>query len=138
MFNNVFKNKNIIITGHTGFKGSWLTLWLKQLGANVTGISLDPNTSPSNFTASNVATNISDKRINLLDKDLIEKCFIEYQPDFVFHLAAQAIIKESFDDPVLTWKTNVIGTLHILESLRKLKNFCCAVIITSDKCYQNN
>lgn len=132
-----FQNAKVLITGHTGFKGSWLTTWLHMLGANVVGVSLDPPTEPSHFKAANLSHLVKDLRIDIRDKDRLEKVIVEEQPDFVFHLAAQALVRDSYDDPLTTWQTNVIGTLHVLEGLRKLNKKCTAVIITSDKCYDN-
>ncbi len=132
-----FKGKRVIVTGHTGFKGSWLVAWLKIMGAQVTGIGLDPYTKPSNFEASSIGTNISDLRHDIKDQDGLSNIFEDTNPDFVFHLAAQALVRKSYTDPTETWQTNVIGTLNVLEALRKLKNPCTAVLITSDKCYDN-
>ncbi len=136
-FHNKFNGKKVLITGHTGFKGSWLTLWLYLLGADITGISLNPKTSPSNFNILGLSKNINDKRIDILDKKKLEKEIIETQPDFIFHLAAQAIVRESYKDPSLTWNTNLIGTINVLDSLKKLDKKCAAVLVTSDKCYKN-
>ena len=133
----IFKNSRVVVTGHTGFKGSWLTAWLKQLGANVMGISIDIPTNPSHFKVSKINSGIKDIRIDITKKKKIEKASIEFKPKFLFHLAAQSLVGVSYKDPVKTWKTNVIGTLNILDALRKLKNNCNAVIITSDKCYLN-
>ena len=133
----VFKNSRVIITGHTGFKGSWLTAWLKQLGANIMGISLDVPTHPSHFKVSNIGKNIKDIRLDIRDEKKLEKKIINFKPKFVFHLAAQSLVAKSYQEPSLTWQTNVIGTLNVLQALRKLKNVCNAVIITSDKCYFN-
>ena len=133
----IFKNSRVVVTGHTGFKGSWLTAWLKQLGANVMGISIDIPTNPSHFKVSKINSGIKDIRIDITKKKKIEKAIIEFKPKFLFHLAAQSLVGVSYKDPVKTWKTNVIGTLNILDALRKLKNNCNAVIITSDKCYLN-
>jgi CDP-glucose 4,6-dehydratase len=135
--NNRFKNKNVLVTGHTGFKGSWLLAWLKSLGANVLGIALDPATEPSHYKAANLSNGIEDKRIDIRDLQSIVHAFELFKPDFVFHLAAQALVRKSYDDPGETWSTNVIGTLNVLEALRGLKNECAAVMITSDKCYDN-
>lgn len=132
-----FKRKKVLITGHTGFKGSWLTAWLQQLGANVVGIALDPPTQPSHFEAAHLSDNVIDLRIDLRDRNGIEKAILEAQPDFVFHLAAQALVRRSYIEPIDTWEINVMGTLHVLEALRKLDKHCAAVIITSDKCYDN-
>ena len=132
-----FKNKNVLITGHTGFKGVWLSAWLNLLGAKVTGVSLDALEEPSHFSASEMQNQICDKREDIRNYPQIEKIIIDSKPDYVFHLAAQAIVRKSYDDPIETWGTNVMGTINILEALRKLKNPCNAVIITSDKCYDN-
>lgn len=132
-----FAGRTVLVTGHTGFKGSWLTAWLTQLGAKVVGISLDPITTPSHFDAANMADGITDLRIDIRDRATMEDEILSAQPDFVFHLAAQALVRRSYDDPIETWQTNVLGTLHVLEALRKLDKPCAAVIITSDKCYDN-
>ena len=132
-----FDGKTVLITGHTGFKGSWLTAWLKQLGAKVVGIALDPPSEPSHFCAAQMADGMSDFRINVCDQVATEDVIVSAQPDFIFHLAAQPLVRCSYDDPVKTWQTNVLGTLHVLEALRKLDKHCAAVIITSDKCYDN-
>ena len=132
-----FSGANVVITGHTGFKGTWLTAWLKQLGANVTGIGLDPATSPAHFTVANMGNGITDMRIDIRDREAFEQAIVSAQPDFLFHLAAQSLVRRSYDDPIETWQVNVLGTLHLLEALRKLKKPCVAVLITSDKCYDN-
>ena len=133
----IYKNKNVVVTGHTGFKGSWLVAWLKQMGASVTGIALDPPSIPSHYDASKLAEGIQDHRIDIRNVDAIERVILEAKPDFLFHLAAQPIVGASYDDPIETWSTNVMGTINVLEALRKIQNNCSAVIITSDKCYDN-
>ena len=133
----IFKNSRVIVTGHTGFKGSWLTAWLKQLGANVMGISLDPPTYPSHFEVSKINLGIQDVRLDIRDRKKLEKKIVSFKPNFVFHLAAQSLVGLSYKNPTVTWQTNVVGTLNLLESLRKLKKACSVVIITSDKCYSN-
>ena len=120
-FNNVFKGRNILVTGHTGFKGSWLSLWLKSLGGNVTGLSLEPNTNPSHWELlklNSVKEFIGDIR----DKDFVLKALESSNPEIIFHLAAQPLVRDSYLDPELTWSTNVIGTLNLLEASRKLDN----------------
>ena len=117
----IFYRKKIIVTGHTGFKGSWLTLWLNILGAKVIGISNDIPSNPSNFLALGLKKKIIDKKIDIRNLKLLKKTFLTYKPDFVFHLGAQALVKKSYLDPVYTWETNTIGTLNVLESLRVLK-----------------
>jgi len=134
---NNFKNKTVLITGHTGFKGAWLTAWLKNLGAKVVGIALDPPTEPSHFAAAHLALNMVDLRIDIRSQLDLEEAIVAAQPDFVFHLAAQALVRRSYEDPLETWQINVLGTLHVLEALRKLDKPCAAVVITSDKCYDN-
>ena len=134
---NFFKNKKVIITGHTGFKGSWLTFWLNQLGAKVCGISKDIPTNPSLFKSLKLKNTISDKRLDLRNLNKIKKIIKNFQPDFVFHLAAQSLVRRSYNDPVNTFTTNSIGTLNILESLKVLKKKCNVVLITSDKSYKN-
>jgi CDP-glucose 4,6-dehydratase len=132
-----FYKKKIIITGHTGFKGSWLTLSLVTYGANVYGISKDIPTNPSHFKTSLIYKGIKNYKLDILNKKELIKIFKKIQPDYVFHLAAQSLVGTSYRDPSLTWNTNLIGTLNVLESLRKLKKKCIAVLITSDKCYLN-
>ncbi len=133
----VFNDKCVLVTGHTGFKGSWLIAWLNTLGARVVGLALDPPTQPSHFAAAQMAQGIQDLRIDVRDAQVVRDVVAHAQPDFVFHLAAQALVRRSYDDPLETWQTNVMGTLHILEALRALEKPCVAVIITSDKCYDN-
>ena len=137
MFNNCFNNKKVIITGNTGFKGSWLSLWLHQLGAKVVGISKDIPSTPSLFEELQLSDKFEHHFANICDGQKMKEIFKAVQPDFVFHLAAQPVLSVSFDDPVDTFKTNVMGTANILEALRTLKNTCKAVMITSDKCYDN-
>jgi CDP-glucose 4,6-dehydratase len=134
---NAFHNKSVLVTGHTGFKGSWLTAWLQSLGAKVTGIALDPPTVPSHFFAARLSDDISDLRIDIRDQAALRDAIMAAQPDFVFHLAAQALVRRSYAEPLETWQINVTGTLHVLEALRALDKPCAAVLITSDKCYDN-
>lgn len=132
-----FYKKKIIITGHTGFKGSWLTQWLKTYETNIYGISKDIPTKPSHFKVSKVYQGIRNYKIDVTNQKKIIEIFIKIKPDYVFHLAAQSLVKRSYKNPTITWNTNLIGTLNVLEGLRKLKNNCTAIIITSDKCYLN-
>ena len=133
----IFKNKKILITGHTGFKGSWLSLWFKSLGADVMGVSIDIPTKPSHFQLINLEKKIKSKFVDITDLKKLKKIFISFKPDYVFHLAAQSLVKKSYKNPLLTYYTNAIGTLNVMESLKSLKNNCIAVIITSDKSYKN-
>jgi CDP-glucose 4,6-dehydratase len=137
MFNNVFKGKKVIVTGNTGFKGSWLSLWLCSMGAKVTGISKDIPSKPSLFEELELAKKMEHHFENICDAPKMKEIFTRVQPDFVFHLAAQPIVSISYEDPLETFQTNTIGTANILEALRSVTNPCAAVIITSDKCYDN-
>jgi CDP-glucose 4,6-dehydratase len=134
---SLFAGKSVLITGHTGFKGAWLTAWMKLLGANVTGIGLDPNIKSSHYLAAHMNIGITDLRIDVRNLSEITSAVLSVKPDFVFHLAAQSLVKDSYSNPIDTWSTNVIGTINILESLRGLKNKCAVIMVTSDKCYEN-
>tara|TARA_B100001989_G_scaffold219391_1_gene171320 strand:+ start:1771 stop:2832 length:1062 start_codon:yes stop_codon:yes gene_type:complete len=136
-FYKIFKNKKVLITGHTGFKGSWLTFWLLQLNARICGVSKDIPTKPSLFEALSLKKNIIDKRLDIRDLAKLKKTINDFKPDFLFHLAAQPLVKKSYDDPVNTFTSNAIGTCNVLESVKFLKKRCNVVIITSDKSYKN-
>lgn len=136
-FNQAFLGKTVVITGHTGFKGSWLSLWLKMLGARVIGISQDVPTSPSHFVAADLSSHLQDHRCNIQDLGDLKKLLLAEKPDFIFHLAAQALVNESYSNPVETMSTNIMGTVNILEVMRSLENPCAVIMITSDKCYDN-
>ena len=133
----LFKDKTVLITGHTGFKGSWLALWLGSLKAKVVGVSLEATSQPSHFEVAGLSENIEDHRFDIRDGQALKKLVSNTQPDFVFHLAAQALVRLSYDNPVETYQTNVMGTLNLLEALRPLEKNCTAILITSDKCYDN-
>ena len=120
-FKKYFNNKTVLVTGHTGFKGSWLSLWLKILGAKVVGLSINIPTTPSNFKVLKLESKINHKRLDVRNLKLLKKIFKKYQPDYVFHLAAQSLVKKSYFNPIYTWETNTIGTLNVLESLREIK-----------------
>ena len=120
-FYKIFKNKKVLITGHTGFKGSWLTFWLLQLNARICGVSKDIPTKPSLFEALSLRKNIIDKRIDIRDLAKLKKTINNFKPDFLFHLAAQPLVKKSYDDPVNTFTSNAIGTCNVLESVKFLK-----------------
>tara|TARA_R110001606_G_scaffold355312_1_gene506183 strand:- start:11252 stop:12352 length:1101 start_codon:yes stop_codon:yes gene_type:complete len=137
MFNNVYNGKKVLITGHTGFKGSWLTSWLLELGADVYGISKDIPTKPSMFDVLGLASHIDHKIIDVRDLDKVKEQINKIEPDFIFHLAAQPIVSISYESPLETISTNVMGTANILEACRFIKHQCYVVIITSDKCYEN-
>ncbi|MBQ6516984.1 CDP-glucose 4,6-dehydratase [bacterium] len=138
MYDNSYKNKRVLVTGHTGFKGSWLVLWLKKLGAEVCGYALEPYTNPSMYEALNINT-IIDKSVtgNILNSDNLEKTFSDFKPDIVFHLAAQPLVRLSYSQPKLTYETNVLGALNVLEAARKTKSVKAFVNVTTDKCYEN-
>ena len=137
LFGGVYAGKKVLITGNTGFKGSWLTVWLLQLGAKVYGISRDIPTQPSLFESLNLRERIKHYEADVRDSDMVCHIIDEVQPDFVFHLAAQPIVSYSYENPVETLTTNIIGTTNVLEALRLSNHPCTAVMITSDKCYDN-
>lgn len=135
MFKNIYKNKTVFVTGHTGFKGSWLVLWLKFLGANVIGYSLEPPTTPNHYSLLNldITSIIGDIR----DREKLSECFDKFQPDIVFHLAAQPIVGFSYLKPHETFEVNVLGTLNVFDCSRETESVKAIVNITSDKCYEN-
>ncbi|MHB1100521.1 MAG: GDP-mannose 4,6-dehydratase, partial [Burkholderiales bacterium] len=137
MFQNVYNNRSVLVTGHTGFKGSWLSLWLTQLGAQVTGASIDVPSTPSHFVAGKLPELMEDRRLDIRDVAALKNLIRQVQPDFVFHLAAQPLVRRSYVEPIETWQTNTMGTIHLLEALRELNRDCTAVLVTSDKCYDN-
>ena len=137
LFSNIYKNKTVLVTGHNGFKGAWLSLWLKNLGAKVTGISIENLEEKSFFKVNGISDLVEDLNLDIRNLDSIKHLIKQLEPDFVFHLAAQALVRRSYRDPLETWSTNLVGTLNILESLRSLEKKCACILITSDKCYSN-
>ncbi len=137
MFHQAFLNKRILITGHTGFKGAWLTRWLLELGAEVTGFSLPPDTHPNLFEQLALDQRCQHIIGDIRDYASVEKTIVEAKPDYLFHLAAQPLVRLSYEIPLETWATNTMGTAHILQALRKLDKPCIAILITTDKCYEN-
>ncbi|MFZ0545816.1 MAG: CDP-glucose 4,6-dehydratase [Candidatus Promineifilaceae bacterium] len=138
LFGKVFEGMPVLVTGHTGFKGSWLTMWLVALGANVIGYSLEePPTEPSNFVASGIGRHITDVRGDIGDLAKLSQTMTTYKPKIVFHLAAQPIVLRSFDQPQYTFKTNALGTVNVLEAIRTTDSVKAAVFITTDKVYEN-
>jgi CDP-glucose 4,6-dehydratase len=133
----IFKNKKVLITGHNGFKGSWLTIWLNLLGAKVIGISLKDNNKSNHFNLVKKKIKIKTYYFDIRNKIKIQNVILKEQPDFIFHLAAQSLVYKSVLNPRFNWETNVIGLLNLLESISKLKKKCYGIIITSDKCYKN-
>ena len=136
-FQSIYSGKSILITGHTGFKGSWLATWLGTLGAKVIGVALEPPSQPSHFEVAELSGFLENHVLDIRNGDALKELVSQTQPAFVFHLAAQALVRQSYDDPVATYQTNSMGTLNLLEALRPLKKKCTAVLITSDKCYDN-
>lgn len=134
-----FRDRSVFITGHTGFKGSWLALWLHRLGARVSGYSLPPPTNPSNFAASGVHDLLKhDSSGDVRDAARLQAAFRACQPEFVFHLAAQTLVRQSFVDARDTFEVNVMGTANVLEAVRSLRQPCVVIIVTTDKCYESN
>jgi len=137
IFGGFYQDKSILITGHTGFKGSWLALWLHELGAQVTGFSLLPNTKPSHFDLIGLEDLIHHIEGDIRDPQAVRKAFDIAKPQIVFHLAAQPIVRESYEDPKTTFDTNIGGTVNVLEAIRNRPGVRATVVITSDKCYEN-
>lgn len=137
MWKETYNGKRILITGHTGFKGGWLTLWLQTMGAQICGYSLPPNTHPALFDAAQVQDGIQNVFGDILDREKLNNTFQNFQPEIVFHLAAQPLVRLSYAEPVLTYETNVIGTLNVLEAARKCGSVKAFVNVTTDKCYEN-
>jgi CDP-glucose 4,6-dehydratase len=137
MFADVYKGRRVLVTGNTGFKGSWLTTWLLKLGAEVIGVSKGVPTQPAMFDELSLVSRIKHLQADVRDLNAMRELVTRERPDFIFHLAAQALVAISYSDPVETMSTNVVGTMNVLEVLRKLERPCAAVLITSDKCYDN-
>jgi CDP-glucose 4,6-dehydratase len=137
MYGNAFTNKVVWLSGHTGFKGSWLSEWLLALGAKVHGFALSPPTSPALFSQLELGQLVEHELGDVRDLEQVRNSIRNVQPDFVFHLAAQPLVRESYAHPVETYAINVQGTIHVLEALRGLSHSCAAVFVTTDKCYEN-
>tara|TARA_B100000212_G_C27383053_1_gene537990 strand:- start:1122 stop:2222 length:1101 start_codon:yes stop_codon:yes gene_type:complete len=137
MFKSFYKGKKVLVTGHTGFKGSWLICWLLKLGAKVYGYSDSSRTYPSHFNLLEIENEIIHRTGDIRDLEKLKQFIIEVQPDVVFHLAAQAIVSSSYTNPLLTISTNIVGTANLMESVRSLTKKTAVVLITSDKCYEN-
>jgi CDP-glucose 4,6-dehydratase len=138
MFNRSFWNsRRVFLTGHTGFKGSWLSLWLNGLGADVTGYALDLPTQPSLFEQAGVAGTVRSIRGDIRDFQNLKTALAECHPEVIIHMAAQSVVRRGYEDPIETYSSNVMGTVHLLEGVRQLKHGCVVVNVTSDKCYAN-
>ncbi len=135
-FDNIYHNRRVLVTGYTGFKGSWLTLWLQEMGASVSGIALAPDTHPNHWDL--LKLDIQENRIDIRDSAVVEKCLDSIKPEIVFHLAAQPLVRRSYQDPLETWSTNVIGTANLLEACRNTSGVKAVVVVTTDKVYENN
>lgn len=138
LFNGTFKGKTVLVTGHTGFKGSWLSIWLNELGANVIGYALDPYTENDNYVVSGVGKRVMSNIKDIRDFDQLEKIFIKYQPEIVFHLAAQPLVRLAYKQPKMTYDVNVGGTVNLLECCRLNGRVKVIINVTSDKCYENS
>ncbi len=134
---NVYRNKKVLVTGNTGFKGSWLSTWLLTLGADVSGISIGIPTEPSHFSVAKLSEKITHFESDIRSLEDVKHVIEKIQPDFVFHLAAQSLVRFSYDAPTTTIETNVIGTMNVLDALRQINPLCHCVVVTSDKCYDN-
>ncbi|MEY8244364.1 CDP-glucose 4,6-dehydratase [Heminiphilus faecis] len=138
IFDGFFRGKRVLVTGHTGFKGSWLSIWLRELGAEVVGVGLDPATERDNFVLSGIGGKIkADIRADIRDGEKMKEIFAEYRPEIVFHLAAQPLVRLSYEIPVDTYATNVMGTINVMEAIRATDSVKVGVMITTDKCYEN-
>ena len=136
-FSGVYADRRVLVTGHTGFKGSWLCVWLLHIGAKVGGFSVDIPTVPSNFDILHLREGIQDFQGDIRDRDTLRRVMEAFEPEIVFHLAAQPIVRRSHGDPATTFETNIMGTMNVLECIRQSRSVCAVVIITSDKCYRN-
>ena len=134
-FGDCYRDSRVLITGHTGFKGSWLALWLNDLGAHVSGISLDPETQPNHWDQLDLS--INDQRFDIRNADRVNAAVKKFRPQVVFHLAAQPLVRRSYREPIDNWSSNVMGTAHVLEACRHVESIEAIVAITTDKVYAN-
>ena len=134
-FKDIYRGRRVLVTGHTGFKGSWLSLWLQELGAEVAGIALPPEETSSHWTALDLE--IEHNCLDIRQGSELSKAVERLRPQIVFHLAAQPLVRRSYQNPAETWSTNVLGTANILDACRSTKSVQAIVVVTSDKCYEN-
>ncbi|HNA32796.1 MAG TPA: GDP-mannose 4,6-dehydratase, partial [Flavobacteriales bacterium] len=132
-----FRGRRVLLTGHTGFKGGWLAIWLDMLGAEVVGVALPPDQPDGIYQASGIGGRIRDIRQDIRDGEALEACFAEHAPEVVLHLAAQALVRESYRTPAATFATNTMGTVNVLEAVRHTPSVKALVVATTDKCYEN-
>lgn len=132
-----WRGKRVLLTGHTGFKGAWLALWLQRMGAQLTGVALAPSTQPSLFELAGVAQGMDSRTVDIRDAQALREVVAQARPEIVLHLAAQALVRESYREPVATWASNVMGTVHLLDALRQHPGARVAVLVTTDKVYRN-
>lgn len=137
MFSDIYRGKKVVVTGHTGFKGSWLIVWLKMLGADVVGISNEFRTTPNHFDSANLQSSTRSIVLDIRNGCELKRLLVEEEPDFIFHLAAQPLVRRAYLNPSESWSTNLLGTVNVLEALRSFSKKCVAILITSDKCYDN-
>lgn len=137
MFNDAYRGKRVLVTGHTGFKGSWLAEWLLALGADVAGYALAPDTAPSHFELLGLSSRIRHVEGDVRDLSALRSALSDFKPDIVFHLAAQPLVRFSYREPSTTWETNVMGTVNLLEAVRACGTVKACIVVTSDKCYEN-
>lgn len=134
---NFWNGKRVLLTGHTGFKGGWLSLWLQSMGAELSGIALDPPTKPSLFFEANISAGMRSEIVDIRNEAKVRQLFLEIRPEIVIHMAAQPLVRLSYDEPVSTYATNVMGTVHVLEAARHTPSVRAVVNVTTDKCYEN-
>ena len=138
LIGETFRGRRVLVTGHTGFKGSWLCIWLHEMGAEVVGVALDPYSEKDNFVLSGIGGKmLADIRADIRDGERLKAIFREYQPEVVFHLAAQPLVRLSYEKPVETYEVNVMGSIHVMEAVRETKSVKAVVMITTDKCYES-
>ncbi len=137
MFEQTYRNRKVLITGHTGFKGAWLSIWLNHLGSSVIGYALKPPTHPSLFELCDLESKVTSIEGDVRDFDHLKSIIQKYKPEIIFHLAAQALVRRSYHDPLETYSTNIMGTVHLLEAVRQIGGVRVVINVTSDKCYEN-